>query len=141
MSQSNTRVGDIKILAGNDLRGKEGYLVKLGSASGKTVAVLPDDIEDLALFLVLEGADAGEHVSLRPLSSERNVRVRLLGGCLAGSPLVLTDMTEEDDAGKVRALPGSAGNYRLLLIAEETGLDGQLVLARPAMVGVVTVEE
>ena len=48
---------------------------------------------------------------------------------------------EAKGAGKVRALPGAAGSYRVLLIAEETGVAGQLVLARPAMVGVVEVEE
>ena len=141
MSQSNTRVGDIRVLAGSDLRGKEGFLVKLGSSSGETVAVLPDDTGDLALFVVIEGADTGGLVSLRSLSPDRNVRVRAVGGCLAGSPLVLADVSEEADAGKVRALPGAAGSYRVLLIAEETGVAGQLVLARPAMVGVVEVEE
>ena len=141
MSQSNTRVGDFPVTAGVDLRDKEGFLVKLGSSYDKAVALLPDDADDLALFVVLEGADVGGTVSLRPLSPDRNVRVRAVGECLAGSPLVLADVSEEADAGKVRALPGAAGSYRVLLVAEETGVDGQLVLARPAMVGLVTVEE
>ena len=34
MSQSNTRVGDIRVRAGEALTGKEGYLVKMTHDSG-----------------------------------------------------------------------------------------------------------
>jgi len=139
MNQSNTRVGDVRVLAGVDLRGKEGHLVKLGSSSGKAVALLPDDIGDLTLYLVLEGADTGGQVSLRPLSPDRNVRVRLVDGCSAGALLALADMIEVDDAGKVRSLPNEPGTYQVHLVAEENGVDGQWVLARPVCLGLVSV--
>ena len=41
----------------------------------------------------------------------------------------------------VRALPTAAGTYRGLAIAEEKGVDGQLVLCRPALIGPITVSE
>ena len=43
------------------------------------------------------------------------------------------------DRGKVRALPGAAGTYRGLAIAEEAGVEGQLVLARLAPIGNIVV--
>ena len=53
--------------------------------------------------------------------------------------IVLADTGTAADKGKVRALPAAAGTYRGLGIAEEKGVDGQLVLFRPAMIGNVTV--
>jgi hypothetical protein len=43
------------------------------------------------------------------------------------------------DAGMVRLIPTAAGTYRVIAIAEEAGVDGQLVLCRPYMVGNVTI--
>ena len=132
MSQTNIRTGDIPVTAGEDLTGKEDRLVKLASDGGATVAVLPAANSDLALYLVLEGAAADKTASLRPLHAERNVRVPLKGTCNPGDVLVLADVATPADKGKVRALPAVAGTYRGLLVAEEAGVDGQSVLARPA---------
>ena len=55
--------------------------------------------------------------------------------------LVLADTATPADKGKVRALPSAAGTYRGLALAEEAGVDGQLVLARPAMLGGIVVTE
>jgi hypothetical protein len=139
MSQSNTRVGDVRLEAGVDLRGKEGRLVKLGASDGRTVASLPGADTDPALFVVIEGADVGELVSLRPLEPGRNVRVRLQEDCNPGDVLVLADLSVSADAGMVRPLPTETGSYRGHLVAEEVGVEGQLVLARPAFLGVLTV--
>ena len=77
---------------------------------------------------------------LLPLNAAQNVRVLLKGTCNPGDTLVLADVGTAADKGKVRTLPGSAGTYRGLLIAEEAGVDGQLVLARPALgIGNITV--
>ena len=43
------------------------------------------------------------------------------------------------DKGKVRVLPVAPGTYRGLGIAEQVGVDGQLVLVRPALIGNITV--
>ena len=40
MSQSNTRVGDIRVKAGVDLTGKEGYLAKMNDAWGPVVELV-----------------------------------------------------------------------------------------------------
>ena len=139
MNQSKTRSGDIPVTAGEDLTGKENRLAKLANDSGALVAQLPAANSDLALFLVIEGAAEGKTASLRPLNPERNVRVTLKDTCNPGDTLVLADVATPADIGKVRALPAAAGTYRGLLIAEEAGIDGQAVLARPASIGNIVV--
>ena len=139
MSQTNTRIGDIPVTAGEDLSGKEDRLVKVANDGGQLVAKLPEANSDLALFVLIEGAEAGKTAALRPLSAHRNVRLPLKGTCNPGDTLVLADVGTAADKGKVRALPGTAGTYRGLAIAEQAGVDGQLVLARPAAIGNIVV--
>jgi len=55
MSQSNTRVGDIRVLAGESLTSKEGYLVKLTHDTGVPEVKLPAAITDYAVYAVIEG--------------------------------------------------------------------------------------
>ena len=139
MSQTNTRSGDIPVTAGEDLTGKEDRLVKVANDSGQLVAKLPEANSDLALFVLIEGAEADKTAALRPLSADRNVRLPLKGTCNPGDTLVLADVGTAADKGKVRALPAAAGTYRGLAIAEEAGVEGQLVLARPAPIGNIVV--
>ncbi len=141
MSQSNTRVGDIPVLAGEDLSDKEGRLVKMRHDSGVAEVLLPTANSDYALYVLIEGAADAASVSVRPIEAGRNIRVRLNGTCNPGDVLVLADVSVAADKGKVRALPSDAGTYRGLAIAEEAGVDEQLVLARPAMLGAITVVE
>ncbi len=141
MSQSNTRVGDIPVLAGEDLSDKEGRLVKMTHDSGVAEVLLPTANSDYALYVLIEGAADAASVSVRPIEAGRNIRVRLNGTCNPGDVLVLADVSVAADKGKVRALPSDAGTYRGLAIAEEAGVDEQLVLARPAMLGNITVAE
>lgn len=135
MSQTNTRVGDIRVAAGEDLTGKEGFLVKLTHDTGVPEVLLPTANSDYALYLVIEGDVDAANVSVRPVEARRNVRVKLEGTCNPGDVLVLADVATPADKGMVRALPAAAGTYRGLALAEEAGVDGQLVLARPAMLG------
>ena len=138
MSQSNTRVGDIRVLAGESLTDKQGYLVKMTHDSGVPEVKLPAAITDYALYVLIEdGADAAL-VSVRPVEAGRGVRLALSGTCNPGDVLVLAAIAGSD-AGKVRALPTAGGTYRGLAIAEQAGVDGQLVLARPAMLGNIVV--
>jgi hypothetical protein len=117
----------------------EGRLVKMSHDTGVAEVLLPAANSDYALFLVIEGgADAGL-VSVRPVLADRTVRLVLKGTCNPGDVLVLADVGTSADKGKVRALPTASGTYRGLAIAEEAGVDGQLVLARPAMIGNVVV--
>jgi hypothetical protein len=139
MSQSDTQVGDIVVLAGEDLTAKEGLLTVLTHDTGVAEMKLPAANSDYALYLLLDGADDGEHVSVRALEMGRNVRLTLKGTCNPGDVLVLADVGTAADKGKVRALPADAGTYRGLAIAEEKGADGQFVLARPVMLGLIEV--
>ncbi len=139
MSQSNTRVGDFRVLAGESLTGMEGRLVKLTHDTGVPEVQLPAANSDYALYVLLEGAADAALCSVRPIEAGRTVRVTLKGTCNPGDVLVLADVTTAADKGKVRVLPATAGTYRGLGIAEEAGVDGQLVLIRPALIGNITV--
>ena len=141
MMQTDTRNGLIRVLAGADLSAKLGYLVKMTHDTGVPEVVLPAAIADLAVYLVDDGNADAALVSVEPLTGERNVRVKLKGTCNPGDVLVLADPSTAADAGKVRALPAAAGTYRGIAIAEEKGVDGQLVLCRPYAAGNVVVSE
>ena len=140
MSQTNVKIGDFAFTAHEDLTGMEDRLVKLYSDHGAAFARLPDVISDHAYFLILEGAQTGKQASLRPLEPGRSVRLALKGVCSAGSILVLADPSVGADRGKVRQIESlPAGTYRGVAIAQEAGVDGQLVLCRPAMIGNITI--
>ena len=137
--QSNTRAGDLPVVAGEVLTGKEGLLVKLSSSNGVAVALLPTANTDQAQYVLIEGAALGEQVTVRPLSPGRNVRVFLKGAVSAGDVMVLADVATPADIGKVRKIPAVNGTYRGLGIAEADGVDGQLALVRPISLGNITV--
>ena len=137
MSQSNTRVGDIRINAGGDLTGKNGYLAKMNDAWGPVVELVKFT-GDRPLYVVIEGAAPMKLASVRPLEPGRNVRLVLSGTCNPGNTLVAVVEADADN-GKVKALPVEAGTYFGVAVAEEAGIDGQLVLARPAMIGEIVV--
>ncbi len=139
MSQSNTRVGDIRVPAGEDLTGITGRLVKMTHDNGNAEVALPTANSDYAFYVLIEGGANGAFVSVRPIEPGRNIRLALKGTCNPGDVLVLADVGTDADKGKVRALPATAGTYRGLAIAEVDAVDGQLVLARPAMIGNVVV--
>ncbi len=139
MNQSDTRVGDFRCLAGENLTGLEGRMVVLTHDAGVAEAMLPAASGDLALFLLVEGGADGAYVTLRPIGPARNVRVTVKGSCNPGDVLVLADTGTAADKGKVRLLPSAGGTYRGLAIAEEQGAEGQGVLCRPALIGLITV--
>ena len=140
MSQSNTQQGQIVHPSHVDLTGKEALLVKIHNDANIAKFALPTSDDDLALYVLIDGDAADKTSAALPLSPDRNVRLRLVGTCAPGDILVLAD-TSGADAGKVRALPAVNGTYRGLAIAEEAGIDTQLVKARPAMIGNITVTE
>ncbi|MBX3736734.1 MAG: hypothetical protein KF715_08600 [Candidatus Didemnitutus sp.] len=132
-SQSNTLEGDIQVKAGVDLTGLEGRLIVVGNSAGKLVANLPTAITDVPTHVLLDGGAAGTLVSLRPLCSDEQVRIRLNGACNPGDVLVNEDPVANAgaNAGKVRAVPAGAGAYVGIGKAEEIGVDEQLLLVRP----------
>lgn len=137
--QTDTKSGLIRVLAGANLTGKRGYLVKMTHDTGVPEVKLPAAVADLAVYLVDDENVDAELVSVEPLPGDRNVRVCLKGTCNPGDVLVLADPGTAADAGKVRALPAAAGTYRGLAVAEEKGVDGQFVLCRPYAIGDIVV--
>jgi hypothetical protein len=138
--QSNTQAGDVRFVAGEDLTGGEGLLVKLATVGGKAAVALPDAQTDVIPFVVTEGDASGALVTVRPLEAGRNVRLRISGDCAAGDVLVLADPATPGAAGKVVVLPEDAGSYRAVAVAEAAGVDGGTPLCRPVFAGVIVVE-
>lgn len=137
--QSNVQRGDLVLPAYVDLSEVEDYLLKLVNDGGVAKFALPTDNGDHAYYINIFGAAAGSDVTARPLEPGRNVLLPLKGTCNPGDVLVLADTSVEADRGKIRALPTAAGTYRGLAIAEEAGVDGQLLKCRPAAIGNITV--
>lgn len=131
MSQSNTRAGAIRVLAGESLTDKAGYLVKMTHDGGVAEVKRPTDVADATLFVVVEGAGDGELVSVQPIEGGRNIRAALKGTCNPGDVMCLAAIAGSD-AGKVAVLTAAADTYFGVGVAEEAGVDGQLVLVRPA---------
>ena len=130
-TQTNTKPGPIDALAGVDLTGLEGRLAKLGSADGKRQALLPTALTDAAVYVIAHGGPVGAHVTLESFTTDdSNFRCRAKGGGTAGTLLSLADPATAGDAGKLRAVPGTAGTFHALAIAEEDFQDGQHVLCR-----------
>jgi hypothetical protein len=139
MSQSNTQEGDLLITANEDLSALADVLVVPYNSSGSLVVTRPAANNDYALYVLVYGAPSGGQATVRPLSPTRTVRIVTKGTGNPGDPLVLADgVTTAADKGKVRKLPATTGTYRLVAIAEEAFVDGQLVRARPTF-GSVTV--
>lgn len=138
--QSNIKTGDLRVLAGEALLNKEDYLVMLTHDNGIPEVKLPTDNSDYAVYVILDGATAdADYVDIRPIQAGVSCRVILKSTCSPGDILVLADTGTAADKGKVRKLPAASGTYRALGIAEETGVDGQAVLMRPASLGNMTV--
>lgn len=139
MSQSNTHEGDLLITANEDLSSYADVLVAPYNSSGQLVVTRPAANNDYALYVLVYGAPSGGKATVRPLNPNKTVRVVAKGSGNPGDQLVLADgVTTAADKGKVRKLPATTGTYRLVAIAEEAFVDGQLVKARPTF-GSVTV--
>ena len=141
MSQSNIKFGPVPFNCGADLTAAADHIVVLGHSTGTPQMTLPDALTDHALYLVLEGNAVDETGYFLPISPAANVRLPLIGTCNPGDTLVLADPAVEGQPGKAIVLPETAGTYRAVAVAEEQGIDTQLVLARPANLGLITVAE
>jgi hypothetical protein len=133
VSQTNTHPDSRVLNSAVALTGLEGRLVKLADQGSNAEVDLPAARTDLALLIVTEGGALDEPSEVISLTSEGNRRVRLNGTVSAGVPVVLCDPTASSgvNAGKVETLPATEGAYFSPGIAEEDGVDEQLVLIRP----------
>ena len=139
MSQSNVKTGPVVMPCGADLSAHADHLAVLSHSTGAPQMILPASLTALALYLILAGAATGKNGDFQPLTPDRNVRLPLIGTCNPGDTLVIANPSVSGQPGKVCALPTAAGTYRAVAIAEEKGVAGQLVLARPANLGLITV--
>jgi hypothetical protein len=132
--QTNTRpAGPFAVLAGEDLTGMRSRLVKLTHDTGIAEVKLPTTINDLPLYLLNEEGIDASLVAVEPLAEGGpSRRVVLKGTCNPGDALVLAAIAGAD-AGKVRALPATAGVFIQVGTAEEKGIDTQHVLLRPTL--------
>jgi hypothetical protein len=121
MPQTNVKTGPIKHTCATDLTNATDHFAKLTPA-GMT---LPQ-YDEFPHYLVLEGAAAGEEGSFLPLSPVQNVRVPLVGTCSPGNTLILSNASH----GAVTGIDAEE-DWTEVGIAEEAGVDGQLVLVRP----------
>jgi hypothetical protein len=122
-TQTNTLAGLLVLAAVAANCETEGLLAKLVSGG------LADPVAagDLATYLVLDRE--ADSATVFPLTDGgENCRIRLNGTCSKGDVLVLAT---GGDAGKVTALAAQTGKLFSPGIAEEDGVDEQLVLVRP----------
>jgi hypothetical protein len=138
MSQSNTHDGDILVTANEDLSTYADVLVAPYNSAGQLVVTRPAANNDYALYVLVYGAPVGGKATVRPLNPNRTVRVTAKGTGNPGDALALADgVTTAADKGKVRK-PTTSGTYRIVGVAEEAFVDGQLVRMRPTF-GSVTI--
>lgn len=125
-TQSNTQPGAKPFPTLADLTGKEGYVARLvDGGSGKAALALPAATTNVTPFVITEVESPTSAVGT-PLTTGKNSRVRLKGTCSAGDYIGLAPGA---DLGKGIAV--SAADARYFGIAEEDGVDGQLLLLRP----------
>ena len=130
MQQTNVKKGSIRILAGDTLTGKEGYLVKIKNASGVAKAYLPEAVTDIAAYVVLEGAAAGSLCTIAPLVPDQQVRVVALDTTFTPGSKVIAYAA----AGPGAASAYASGAAFIVGVAEETGdTAGQQLLIRPLL--------
>jgi hypothetical protein len=127
--QHDTQSGNKPFLAQGAIA--RSALIKLVNAAGKPAVAQVSAIGDIPAFYSAEAAANGDYVDATPLTPERNHRLPLVGACNPAAILV------SDGAGKVQALPAAAGTYVRIGLAEEAGVDGQLVLVRPHLTGLL----
>ena len=131
MSQTNVKTGPIVASCGVDLTNSQDHLVEMTHASGVPSMLFSENQSGFAIYLVLEGAAQGENGYFAPLNPNQNIRVPIVGTCDPGDRLIMADPEVGDQAGKATRLVDGAGTYRVVGIAEELAVDGQLLLMRP----------
>lgn len=128
--QSNTKRGPIVGLCNVDLTGKEGYLVKIVNSSGTPKFDLPAAATDAAMYVVLEGAAAGENGTFQPLESGQQVRIVSNSTTIVPGDKIIGYASGQE--GKATEYASSAAF--IVAIAEEVGdTAGQYLLCRAVL--------
>ena len=137
MSQSNTQQGQIVLPAHSSLKGKEGLICQIGrnnTTGAATFRIATDHLKVYPLFVITDGGETGKPTAALPIATDRSIRVTLAGTCEAGD--IIATAPVGSDGGKVRKMPTSGSQtFAIVGIAEEDGVDGQLVKIRPHRLG------
>jgi hypothetical protein len=128
--QSNIIKGAFIAPANADLTGMEDRLVKPVNDSGTLEISLPAANTDECPYVLTEGGEAGDDVTVEPFTADRQFRIITKDALVPGTRLCLADVATAADKGKVRALPTAAGTYRVFAVAEATAAAGSLALIR-----------
>ncbi len=128
-SQSNTKRGPLQYKAGETLTGMEGRLVRVTNNSGVQQVILPNDVADETLFVLIEGAASGEYVTIQPLESGQQFRAYTDGAIAIGASVVLAAIDGTKD-GKVRTIPATADTYFRVGVCEAAADADSLALIR-----------
>ena len=132
--QTNTRKGDITLVAAVNLTGCENLLWKIVNTNGQPQFALPTAQTDIAPYVGASGDVAGNLVAAEAPSTNENARIVLDLTCNPGDKLALSP----NIFGRVYAPQTGAGAQLVLYIAEEAGVAGQTVLVRPIPPRLVT---
>lgn len=125
-SQSNTRRGDINLLANSNLTGKENYLWKIVNNAGVPSFDLPAAITDMAIFIGASGDIQGNNVAAEAPDMSQNCRVLVSGAVNPGDILTL----DPNNWGKLYKPAPASGATNAIAIAEEVAAAGGLCLVR-----------
>lgn len=124
--QSNTKQGAITLAASVDLTGKENLLWKIVNSAGVPKFALPTGVTDIAPFVGASGDVVGNDSTAESPNLGENCRIKLDGVCVPGDKLCLSST----NYGRLYVPAAAAGSLLVEFIAEEAGVDGQLVLCR-----------
>jgi hypothetical protein len=150
MTQTNTQAGDVLRKPhsnvpgalptnGLDLTGRLFVQRSFAGTDNKDFVNPAGSPAVLPHFVCTEGVWGDKHITVRPLSPTQPVRVRLKGTCNPGDRMEAVVATSWADAGYACTQTSEVGEHGLFGIAEEFGVDGQLVLIRPINPHFVTV--
>ena len=137
--QSNTQSGPIRVPVrlGSDLTGMEGRVVHIVNEGGNA-AVDFSVFSDRAPYIVLEGAAPGKLATIDALQPSRNYRGVLKGTCTPGQVLCLQP-NPGSGMGMLQVFTNDPGDWFIVGLAEEAGVDGQYILFRPHILDIVKV--
>lgn len=124
--QTDTRKGDITLLASVDLTGRENQLLKIVNAGGVAKFALPTAITDIAPFICASGDVAGNEVAAEVPSGNENCRVAVNGAVSPGDLLCI----DPNAYGKLYKPAGGSGATVAWFVAEEAAAAGGLCRVR-----------
>jgi phage-related tail fiber protein len=127
--QTNTKQGDISLIASVNLTGQENRLWKIVNVGGVPQFALPTGITDQAFYVGASGDIAGNTVAAEAPALGDQCRIILDGACNPGDQLTLSTTALGTYGNVIKPAAGYGTGY-YMFIAEQAGVAGQRVLCR-----------